>query len=152
MFTSFHEPATGGLRLLYSTDARNWTGFDTSFLKPGVDDKIMRDPSLVQGPDGTYHLVWTSSWKGSRGFGYASSKDLIHWSDQKLIDVMKEEPTAVNIWAPELFYDKEENRFIIIWASTIPHRFARGIEDENNNHRMYYTTTKDFRSFTGCRL
>lgn len=138
--------------MLYSADAYNWTGFDTSFLKPGVDDKIMRDPSLVQGPDGTYHLVWTSSWKGNRGFGYASSKDLIHWSEQRSIDVMKEEPTTVNIWAPELFYDKEENRFIIIWASTIPRRFARGIEDENNNHRMYYTTTKDFNSFTKTRL
>jgi len=39
----------------------------------------MRDPSMVRTPDGTYHLVWTTSWKGDLGFGYAYSKDLIHW-------------------------------------------------------------------------
>jgi hypothetical protein len=152
MFTGFHEPANEGLRLLYSDDGYKWTDLDTTFLKPELDDKIMRDPSIVQGPDGTFHLVWTSSWKGNKGFGYASSKDLIHWSDQQLIEVMKNEPTAVNIWAPELFYDDEAKQFIIIWASTIPFRFEKGIEDENNNHRMYYTTTKDFKIFSDTKL
>lgn len=37
----------------------------------------MRDPSICQGPDGIYHLVWTSSWT-DRIIGYASSRDLIH--------------------------------------------------------------------------
>ena len=60
---------------------------------------------------------------------------------------MKYEPTTVNVWAPELFYDDEKDQFIIIWASTVPFRFAKGQEDENNNHRMYYTTTKDFKTF-----
>lgn len=152
MFTSFHEPATAGLRLLYSYDGYKWTDLDTTFIQPLVDQKVMRDPSIAQGPDGTYHLVWTSAWKGSKGFGYASSKDLIHWSDQKLVDVMKQEPTAVNVWAPELFYDDENKQFIIIWATTIPNRFPRGIEDEDNNHRMYYTITKDFKTFTDAKL
>lgn len=152
VFTSFHEPATQGLRFLYSYDGYNWTGLDTTFLKPVLDQKVMRDPSIVQGPDGTFHLVWTSAWKGNKGFGYASSKDLIHWSDQRLIDVMKQEPTAVNVWAPELFYDDENKQFIIIWATTIPYRFARGIEDEDNNHRMYYTTTKDFKTFSDAKF
>jgi len=152
MFTSFHEPATAGLRFLYSYDGYKWTGFDTTFFKPTIDEKVLRDPSIVQGPDGTFHLVWTSAWKGNKGFGYASSKDLIHWSDQKLLNVMKQEPSAVNVWAPELFYDDERKQFIIIWASTIPFRFARGIEDEDNNHRMYYTTTKDFKTFSDTKL
>jgi len=152
LFTGFHEPANEGLRLLYSSDGYNWTDLNKIFLKPELDDKIMRDPSIVQGPDGTFHLVWTSSWKGNKGFGYADSKDLIHWSDQQLINVMKDEPTAVNVWAPELFYDDEQNQFIIIWASTIPFRFEKGLEDENNNHRMYYTTTEDFKTFSETKL
>lgn len=152
MFTGFHEPANAGLRLLYSHDGYKWTDLDTTFLKPLVGDSVMRDPSIVQGPDGTFHLVWTSSWKGNKGFGYASSKDLIHWSGEQLIDVMKNEPTTVNVWAPELFYDDEEKQFIIIWASTIPFRFAKGIEDEDNNHRMYYTTTKDLKKFSDTKL
>ncbi|MEZ4904100.1 MAG: glycoside hydrolase family 43 protein [Spirosomataceae bacterium] len=97
-------------------------------------------------------MVWTSSWKNDAGFGYASSKDLIHWSEQRLLPVMAHEPTTVNVWAPELFYDDEADQFIIIWASTIPFRFPRGIEEENNNHRMYYTTTKDFNTFSPTQI
>jgi hypothetical protein len=152
MFTSFKEPANEGLRFLYSYDGYHWARIDSTFLKPTIDDKVMRDPSIVQGPDGTYHLVFTSAWKGSKSFGYASSKDLIHWSEERSIDIMKNEPTTVNVWAPELFYDDENKQFIIIWASTIPHRFPRGIEDEDNNHRMYYTTTKDFKTFSDAKL
>jgi len=153
MFTSFREPANEGLRLLYSYDGYTWTDLNRLFLKPEVGtQKVMRDPSIAQGNDGTFHLVWTSSWKGDKGFGYASSKDLIHWSAERFIPVMEHEPTTVNVWAPELFYDDEANQFVIIWASTIPHRFERGEEEETNNHRMYYTTTKDFRTFAPTKL
>ena len=112
----------------------------------------MRDPSIARGPDGTYHLVFTSAWKGTRSFGYASSRDLIHWSDERSIPVMQNEPTTVNVWAPELFYDETSQQFIIIWASTIPFRFPKGEEPEDNNHRMYYTTTKDFQTFSDSKL
>jgi sucrose-6-phosphate hydrolase SacC (GH32 family) len=153
LFTSFHEPANEGLRMLYSKDGYHWRNLDTILLKPQVgNQKVMRDPSMVQGPDGTFHLVWTSSWRGDKGFGYASSKDLIHWSEQKIIPVMEKEPTTVNVWAPELFYDDEKKDFIIIWASCIPGRFERGIEEDSNNHRMYITTTKDFKRFTDTKL
>jgi len=153
LFTSFHEPANEGLRLLYSDDAYHWKDLNKVFLKPTIGtQKIMRDPSIVQGPDGVFHLVWTCSWKGDRGFGYASSKDLMNWSEQKFIPVLDNEPTTVNVWAPELFYDNEKQEFSIIWASTIPFRFAKGIEDEDNNHRMYVITTKDFTSFTSPKL
>src|SRR5262245_7072804 len=83
LFSTFHEPAQDGLRFAYSFDGYHWSNVPGTFLKPDVGGKIMRDPSLQRGPDGTFHLVWTSAWRGDRGFGYASSKDLIHWSDQK---------------------------------------------------------------------
>jgi predicted GH43/DUF377 family glycosyl hydrolase len=153
LFTSFHEPADQGLRMLYSKDGYSWKDLDTILLKPTVgNQKVMRDPSIVQGPDGIFHLVWTSSWRGDKGFGYASSKDLIHWSEQRLIPVMEHEPTTVNVWAPELFYDDQQKQFIIIWASCIPGRFERGIEEDSNNHRMYVTTTKDFKTFSPTKL
>ena len=152
LFSTFHEPATDGLRLAYSYDGYHWTDFDTTFLKPTVDSNVMRDPSIARGPDGTYHLVFTSAWKGNRSFGYSSSKDLIHWSAAKSIPVMQNEPTTVNVWAPELFYDDASQQFIIIWASTIPFRFPKGEEPEDNNHRMYYTITKDFQTFSDSKL
>ena len=153
LFTSFHEPADAGLRMLYSYDGKKWNDLDTVLLKPEVGkQKVMRDPSMTQGPDGTFHLVWTSSWKGDNGFGYASSKDLIHWSEQRFLPVMQTEPTTVNVWAPEIFYDDVYNQYIIIWASCIPGRFERGIENDSNNHRMYYTITKDFEIFDKTQL
>lgn len=153
LYTSFHEPANQGLRLLYSKDAYHWKDFGHIFLKPEVGEKkIMRDASILQGPDKIFRLVWTSSWKGEKSFGYASSKDLIHWSKEQEIPVMEDEPTAVNVWAPELFYDAIKKQYIIVWASTIPFRFAKGEEDEYNNHRLYYTTTKDFVSFSKEKL
>lgn len=153
VFTSFHEPANEGLRMLYSTDGYKWKDFNRVFMKPEIgEQKIMRDPSMAMGPDGTFHLVWTTGWRGTKGFGYSSSKDLINWSAQTSIEVMKNEPATVNVWAPEVFYDDEEGQFIIIWASTIPFRYPKGTEEENNNHRMYYVTTKDFKTFSEARL
>jgi hypothetical protein len=153
LFTSFHEPASEGLRMLYSKDGYHWKAFDSIYLKPAIGkDKIMRDPSMLQGPDGIFHLVWTTEWKDGNGFGYASSKDLIHWSEQLYVPVMQHEPTVKNVWAPELFYDDVKQEYIIVFASCIPGRFEKGMEEENNNHRLYYTTTKDFKTYSGTKL
>lgn len=152
-FTSFHEPADQGLRMLFSYDGYHWKDLDTILLKPAVgNQEVMRDPSITRGPDGVFHLVWTSSWQGDPGFGYASSKDLKTWSEQKFIPVMEFDTSTVNVWAPEIYYEDETAEFIITWASTIPYKFEKGIEDERNNHRMYYTVTKDFDTFSDTKL
>jgi hypothetical protein len=44
----------------------------------------MRDPSIAHGPDGVFHLVWTTSWEG-RTIGHTRSRDLRHWSPQRTI-------------------------------------------------------------------
>ena len=131
IFTSHREPALDGLHYLYSYDGYHWDSIAGSWLKPEIGNKtpyynyftkqteeqkyapnsMMRDPSMTQGPDGTFHLVWTISWNGEQGFGYASSKDLIHWSEQREIKVMK----------------------------------------DSLSHRAYYTTTKDFQTFTPAK-
>lgn len=153
LFSTFREPADKGLYLAYSYDGYNWNDLGGPWLKPEVgQQKVMRDPSVVTAPDGTFHMVWTSSWRGDLGFGYASSTDLINWSEEELISVMDFDTSTVNVWAPELFYDDENKEYIIIWASTIPYKFEKGIEEERNNHRMYYTKTKDFKTFAETKL
>jgi alpha-L-fucosidase len=152
LFATFKEPEQDGLRFAFSYDGYCWSNIPGLFLKAQVDTKIMRDPSISRGPDGTWHLVWTSAWKGNNGFGYSSSKDLVHWTEQKFIPVMAHEPTVCNVWAPELFYDDKEKQFIIAWASTIPGRFPDYLEPGTNNHRMYYTTTRDFNMFAPTKL
>jgi len=65
---------------------------------------------------------------------------------------MTNEPTTVNVWAPELFYDAKGKQFLIIWASTIPGRYPDNLEKHDNNHRLYFTTTKDFVSFAPAKI
>ena len=150
--TSFHEPATEGLRFIYSYDGVRWDSIQGVFLRPSVGvQKVMRDPSIVKGLDGTFHLVWTSSWRGDRGFGYASSRDLIHWTPQRFIPTGMD-TTTVNTWAPELFYDDVKKQYIIVWASCVPGKFPDYQEDHRNNHRLYYMTTRDFKTFSKAKL
>lgn len=65
---------------------------------------------------------------------------------------MADEPTTINVWAPEIFYDDENDQFMVVWASCVPGRFEKGIEEENNNHRLYYITTKDFKTVSKAKL
>jgi Glycosyl hydrolases family 43 len=153
LFTSFHDADQKFLRFLYSDDGYQWTNVPGTFLEAHVGaSKQFRDPSLSRGPDGTFHLVWTAGWHHEQGFGCANSRDLIHWSDQQFIPVMTNEPATVNVWAPELFYDAVGKQYLITWASTIPGRFPDYLEKHDNNHRLYYTTTRDFQHFAPVKL
>ncbi|MBK7132022.1 MAG: glycoside hydrolase family 43 protein [Bacteroidales bacterium] len=156
LFTYFKGNGEDGLHLAYSLDGLNFAALnkDKSFLTPLVGvSKLMRDPCLIQTNDGTFHMVWTAGWT-ERGIGYASSKDLVNWSEQMYIMVMEKEPTARNCWAPEIIFDKKTKQFLIFWATTIPGRFPDTEKggDSNYNHRIYCVTTKDFETFSDTRL
>jgi beta-xylosidase len=150
LFTSFRGNGESGLYLLHSRDGYRWTDLGRSFLTPRVGGRLMRDPSLCLGPDGLYHMVWTSSWT-DRGFGYASSKDLVHWSEQQFIEIWKSEPTVKNTWAPEIRWLEDKKQYLIYWSTTIPGRYP-GDDSSGYNHRMYYTTTPDFKDFAPPKL
>jgi hypothetical protein len=153
LFTSFHNADQKYLRFLYSVDGYHWTNVPGTFLEASVGvNKQFRDPSVLRGPDGMFRLVWTAGWHGDPGFGYASSRDLIHWSAQQFVPVMTNEPATVNVWAPELFYDDRADDYLITWASTIPGRYPDLLEKHDNNHRLYFTTTRDFVNFTPGKL
>jgi beta-xylosidase len=156
LFTSFRGNGEDGLHLALSRDGLRWTATvgDRSYLKPQVGkSRLMRDPCLVQGQDGTFHLVWTTGWTDLT-IGYSSSKNLIDWTEQRELPVMTHESTALNAWAPELFFDETKREWLIFWASTIPGRFAGTDQTGNNglNHRIYVTRTRDFRTLTPTTL
>ncbi|MDR7370093.1 prolyl oligopeptidase family serine peptidase [Flavobacterium aquidurense] len=156
VFSYFKGNGEDGLHIAYSEDGYKWTALknDTSFLTPEVGkDKLMRDPCVIKGGDGLYHMVWTVSWT-DKGIGYASSKDLIHWSKQEFIPVMAHEEKARNTWAPEITYDEKSKEYMIYWASTIDGKFleTQSTEEKGYNHRIYYTTTKDFKKFAKTKL
>lgn len=156
LFSYFKKNGEDGLHLAYSNDGFKWYALnnDKSFLIPELsNDKLMRDPCIIKGPDGKFHMVWTVSWE-EKGIGYANSVDLINWSEQIFIPVMEHENKTKNSWAPELFYDEKKEQYLIFWASTIADRFneTAGQAEESWNHRIYYTTTKDFKVFSETKI
>lgn len=155
LFSYFKNNGKDGLHLAYSHDGYKWAALnnDSSFLKPEVaNDKLMRDPCIIKGADGLFHMVWTVSWN-DKGIGYAKSKDLVHWSEQQFIPVMAHEDSARNCWAPEITYDKKKKQYLIYWATTIAGKYKIDSFIENGyNHRMYYTTTKNFKTFSKTKL
>ena len=156
VFSYFKGNGEDGLHLAYSEDGLRWRALDgdSAFFKPTVGrEKLTRDPSIVRGPDGTYHMVWTAGWN-EHGFGYARSKDLITWTNETYVPVMAHEPSALNTWAPEIFYDAPRGRYLIFWATTIPGRFMGDSAGDGGkyNHRIYYVTTTDFATFSKAKI
>ncbi|WP_342646441.1 glycoside hydrolase family 43 protein [Mucilaginibacter sp. CSA2-8R] len=156
LFCYFKGSSSDGLHLAASTDGLKWEALkdDSSFLKPMVaKDRLMRDPCIIRGADGLFHMVWTVSW-ADKGIGYASSKDLMHWSEQQFLPLMAAEAGARNTWAPEITYDAKTKQYMIYWASTITGRYPAvdSTAEAGYNHRLYYTLTKDFKKFTDTKL
>ena len=173
LYSYFINNGADGLHLAYSHDGYSWKTLknNKSFLTPTIgNDKLMRDPCIIYGPDKKFHMVYTVSWR-ERSIGYAYSTDLINWSKQLKIPVMMHEENALNCWAPEIYYDSISKKYVIIWSTTIPGRFKETdnsgdsidihtpsrLEEKTEliltyNHRLYYVTTKDFRDFSKTKL
>ncbi|WP_073093194.1 glycoside hydrolase family 43 protein [Cyclobacterium lianum] len=156
LFSYFTGNGEDGLHLAYSVDGYHYKelGEGKSLLKPTAGgDKLMRDPCIIRDKKGRFHMVWTVSWN-EKGLGYAYSDDLVSWSEQQYIPVMEHEPAARNTWAPEIFYDEKDDKFIIYWSTTIRGLYpeTQSQEDDGYNHRQYYVTTRDFKEFSETKL
>ena len=156
VFVYFNNNGKDGMHMAGSKDGLNWKPFrnDSSFLAPKVGkDSIMRDPCIISGLDGKFHMVWTDSWT-DKGIGYANSTDLIHWSKQVFLPVMEKEDGARNCWAPEITCDPVSKTYMIYWATTIQGKFKETLNtlEKGYNHRIYYVTTKDFKTFSDTKL
>jgi hypothetical protein len=161
LFTSFRGNGETGVYLALSRDGMKWTPLNENqpWVKPAAAGMLMRDPFLAQGPDRVWHMLWTWGWTrketgGVLRIGYASSRDLVAWGEQREIRVMEDEPTARNAWAPEAAWDPKGKEWIIFWSTTIPGRFpdTEQTGDSGYNHRLYAIRTKDFHTFTKAEL
>jgi len=171
LFSYFTRNGEDGVHLAFSRDGVHWkalnggrsvitpqiTGAGRGWQEWNTTAALMRDPSILRGPDGMFHMVWTVSWT-DHSIGVAHSRDLIHWSEQTRVPVMEHEPAALNTWAPDLFYDEAKKEFVIVFASAIPGRFpatdslAQKTSRGRADHRLYYVTTKDFKTFSKTAL
>jgi hypothetical protein len=94
-----------GLLLAASTDGKAWRDLGRIFIKPAAGSGRMRDPRLLRGTDGVFRLVWSTGRK-DKPFGYASSTDLVNWSEQQFRPSLKAVPgagapaAAAPLWVP----------------------------------------------------
>ncbi len=155
LFSYFTGVGKSGLHLAWSNDGLHWEALagGKPLLSGNVGRRLMRDPYVVRGPDGIFYLLWTTHGL-DRGFGLASSPDLINWSDQRYIPMMENVPGAKNCWAPEMVWDPHTDQWVIFWSSTIEGQFSETLSAGDNgwNHRIYRSLTRDFQSFTAPEL
>jgi len=160
VFSYFIDNGQDGMHLAYSRDGLKWTPLNGGrpYLAPTVGGKLIRDPCIILGPDNVFHAVWTTGWY-EQGIGIAHSRDLIEWRDDAFLPVMVHERLAANAWAPEIFYDEDTSQYLIFWSTTIPGRFP-ATDDSGSvnkegvalNHRIYRTTTRDFKEYSRAEL
>lgn len=156
LFSYFIDDGSDGLHLAWSRDGYEWEPLNRglSLFHPDLSGtNLLRDPCLLRGPDGDFQMVWTCAW-GGNAIGHASSKDLIHWSQPQAIPVMAQEPDTLNCWAPEIYWDARRQEYLMLWASAVRNQFddSLGQVDEADNQRIYFTTTKDFKTFAPTKL
>lgn len=141
LFAYFQEPANQGIYLAISHDGLHYTALNDGqpWVKPAEQNELMRDVFLTRGPDKRFHMVWTWGWHVN-SMGYAASPDLLNWSAQKHIVIMKDFPETNNVWAPEIYWDKAKGKWLILWSTAM--------KSEKDRHRIWSAFTPDFENFT----
>ena len=146
-----------GIYFAYSHDGLKFRWLaDREVILPAPDwgnESLTRDPSVLY-HDGTFHMIWTTSWN-SRTIGYATSKNLRDWSTPRRIEIWGNRQDIKNTWAPELHWNPEQKRFLILWSSTSLEELndGDGSEDPHGyDHRSYFSMTRDFKKFTKPEL
>ncbi|WP_179232703.1 immunoglobulin-like domain-containing protein [Paenibacillus rigui] len=125
-------------------------------LTSHMGEKGLRDPFIIRSPEGDrFYLIATDlkmygsgNWDaaqrtGSRSIMVWESKDLIHWSDQRMVQISPS--SAGNTWAPEAYYDKTTGEYVVFWASKI---YDNEAHTGSTYQKMMYTKTRDFYTFT----
>jgi len=147
----YFKDETHGLYFALSRDGYTFT--DVNGGRPVVagdtiaEQKGIRDPHIMRGPDGFFYVVMTDlhiyaqragyretewerdgnafGWGNNRGFVFMKSRDLIHWTRAN-VRVDRAFPGWENIgcaWAPQLIFDEAKDRMMVYFTL----RFGNGL-------------------------
>ncbi len=156
LFVTFKGEQTPMSEQIYfglSKDGRKWEALNGGepALVSKLGEKGVRDPYIIRSHDGrgffmiatdlSIHL--TKDWgravtKGSRSIVVWTSRDLVEWSQPRLVKVAPDDAGCT--WAPEVVYDEEAKDYLVFWASTTK-------SDDFAKHRIWAARTKDFHTF-----
>ena len=166
LFTHFKEKITPDGEQVYfgiSADGYNWEQVNggNPVLTAQLGEKGCRDIEIIRLHTGGFVILTTDlciayrmdenhnvDWQnvnrtGSKCLRMWKTDDLINFSEEKLIYFGRDDFGC--LWAPEVFFDEENEEYLIHWGSTV--------KETNYKHMsIYCCTTKDFESFSEPKL
>lgn len=166
LFTHFKEKITPDGEQVYfgiSRDGINWEQVNggNPILTSTMSQKGCRDIEIVRLHTGGFVILTTDlciayhfdenynvDWKkmnsqGSKKLCMWKTDDLVNFSEQKLIYFGRDDFGC--LWAPEVFFDEENEEYLIHWGSTVK-------EDNFTHMSIYCCKTKDFETFSEPEL
>ena len=139
-----------GARLAFSSDTTGirWQKYnnEAAILVPvtvaGANDSRMRDPMIdYDSVNRRFNMIWTVSWTGTViGWDTSSLLKSGTWGPQVALAVSNSIANASYSWAPEIFWDDIQSKWMIYWSVSV----------SGTNSKIYYTmiTGSDFRTFS----
>ncbi|MGW2913468.1 family 43 glycosylhydrolase [Streptomyces asoensis] len=163
MFSYFTGEGTSDGEQLYAAlskgnDPLKWRELNDAkpVLTSTLGEKGLRDPFIIRSPEGDkfYQIAtdlriygngdWDAAQRtGSKSIMVWESTDLVHWTDQRLVQVSPD--SAGNTWAPEAYYDSDLGEYVVFWASKL---YDNASHSGDTYNRMMYATTRDFYTFS----
>lgn len=166
LFVHFKEKRTPNGEQVYfgiSQDGFHWEQVNEGkpVLWSYVGEKGVRDMTIVKTKEDKYVILATDlslaygmpyeyqqSWQKIKENGSSylvkwESEDLINWTRSELVEVGN--PELGCCWAPDIIYDRKKEDYIVHWSS--PKK-----EDNYQQMAIYYTRTKDFKTFTKAKV
>ena len=166
LFVHFREKTTPDGEQVYfglSRDGFHWEKVNDGkpVLWSLLGERGVRDCTVIRGDDGVYRIFATdlslahnfqskyhSHWptvarNGSKCLSMWESEDLIHWSEQRLVQLGNEDFGC--LWAPDVFFDPQQGDYVLHWSSSHAHNGF-------GNMGIWCSRTRDFQSFSQPKL
>ncbi len=166
LFTHFKEKVTPDGEQVYfglSADGYNWEQVNggNPVLTAQLGEKGCRDIEIIRLHAGGFVILTTDlciayrmdenynvNWQnvnrtGSKCLRMWKTDDLVNFSEEKLIYFGRDDFGC--LWAPEIFFDEENEEYLIHWGSTVE-------ETDYKHMSIYCSVTKDFETFSEPKL
>lgn len=166
LFAHFKEKITPDGEQVYfgiSRDGFNWEQVNggNPVLTASLGEKGCRDIEIIRLHTGGFVIITTDlcivyrmdenhnvDWKqvnshGSVNLRMWKTDDLVNFSEERLLYFGRDDFGC--LWAPEVFFDEENEEYLIHWGSTVK-------ETDCKHMSIYCCTTKDFETFSEPEL
>ncbi len=145
-----NEPEEERIHFAVSEDGYHFTPLNgnEAVITQTLGTGSVRDPYIFKDQDGYYRIVGTDmksadGWASNHCLISWKSADLIHWTDEALIDIRDYGlKNTVRAWAPQAIWDGEKQMYMLYWSNCEHDEKT----DEWTKTVIWYAYTKDFKT------